>query len=53
MVSGVAAELSSRAARVHHGGDVPPVRQEALADEAAVSVVIALAAGERLIGDQP
>ena len=51
MVARVAAELLRRAARDHRR-DVASVRQEALADNAAVAVDVALAAGELLSGDQ-
>lgn len=52
MVAGVAAELLGRAALDHGGCDVAPVRQEALADDPAVAVDVALATGELLPGDQ-
>src|SRR5918992_1939960 len=52
MVAGVAAVLLRRTARDHRRGDVASVGQEALADDPAVTVDVALAAGELLSRDQ-
>jgi hypothetical protein len=52
VVAGVAAVFLGAAARDHRGGDVAPIWQETLPDNAAVAVDVALPAGELLPRDQ-